>query len=476
ADGGALPFAWSTRFPDVIARGGFDLVIGNPPWVRLHRIPAEDRASLRARYSVFGQAAWQRGALLAGAGSGFAGQVDLSALFVERSVALLTNGGTLALLLPAKFWRALSGGGVRRLLADRTEILALEDWSESVAAFDAVVYPSVVIARKKANPTADQGPRSSTLHSQSQTPPPGPSIAAALCRREGALRWTIPAHQLPLGGDSAAPWLIVPTDVRVAFDRLQRSGLPLAESHLGRPSLGVKCGCNDAFILSVTGKEAGLTRVTGGGREGMVEANMLRPLIRGGAAGGDTGDFILWTHSPDGAPLDRLPPHAERWLDPWQRQLKARSDVRGGMRWWSLFRTASASSSAARVVWSDFGRVPRARVLPAGDPAVAINSCYVLCCRDAIDAYAVMTLLNSPLAAAWLNTLAEPARGGYHRYLAWTVALLPIPRDWTYARDVLAPFGSALERPRPAELLAATMRAYRLRSADVAPLIEWSNR
>ena len=115
-------------------------------------------------------------------------------------------------------------------------------------------------------------------------------------------------------------------------------------------------------------------------------------------------------------------------------------------------------------------------MISAGDPAVAINSCYVLCCRDVVDAYALAALLNSPLSAAWLNTLAEPARGGYHRYLAWTVALLPIPRDWKLARTLLAPFGRAPDRPRQAELLAAVTRAYRLRPADVAPLIEWSNR
>ncbi|MBC7791602.1 MAG: N-6 DNA methylase [Anaerolineae bacterium] len=477
AEGGALPFAWSLRFPDVVSRGGFDVVLGNPPWVRLHRIPAEDRASLRSRYTVFSHAAWQQGARLAGAGSGFAAQADLSALFVERSVALLTDGGTLAFLLPAKLWRSLAGGGVRRLLAERTQLLALEDWSESGVSFDAAVYPSVVIARKKERrPATEHSGPSLTSHSQPLSHHASSPIAAELRRRDGSLRWMIPAPRLPLGGDSAAPWLIVPADVRAAFDRIQSSGGALAESPLGRPSLGVKCGCNEAFIVSVTGTEAGLTSVNAGGREGLVEANMLRPLIRGESVSSRAGEFILWTHSPGGAPLNRLPPHAERWLNPWQRQLRARTDVRAGMRWWSLFRTAAASSATSRVVWADFGRVPRARVLPAGDPAVAINSCYVLRCHDPVDACAIAALLNSPLAAAWLNTLAEPARGGYHRYLAWTVALLPIPSDWAFARNVLAPFGSAPEHARSTDLLAAATRAYRLRPADIEALIEWSNR
>ena len=47
------------------------------------------------------------------------------------------------------------------------------------------------------------------------------------------------------------------------------------------------------------------------------------------------------------------------------------------------------------------------------------------------DAFAA--LLNGPLARAWLNAVAEPARGGYHRYLGWTMSLLPVPKDWQRA-------------------------------------------
>ena len=116
-----------------------------------------------------------------------------------------------------------------------------------------------------------------------------------------------------------------------------------------------------------------------------------------------------------------LPTGAAKWLAPWRRQLSSRTDLHGSARWWSLFRTESADNTRHRVVWSDFGRVPKAALLPAGDPTVALNSCYVLSCEDRQDALAFMVLLNSPLAAAWLNAVAEPARGGWHRYLAWTV-------------------------------------------------------
>jgi hypothetical protein len=105
-----------------------------------------------------------------------------------------------------------------------------------------------------------------------------------------------------------------------------------------------------------------------------------------------------------------------------------------------------------------------------------LNSCYVLATDDAIDALALTALLNSPAAAAWLNAIAEPARGGWHRYLAWTVSLLPLPSDWGLARRVLAPLAERAclgETPGDEELLHAACRAYRLRRGDISPLIAW---
>ena len=115
----------------------------------------------------------------------------------------------------------------------------------------------------------------------------------------------------------------------------------------------------------------------------------------------------------------------------------------------------------------------------AGDPTVPLNSCYVLACSNLDDALAIAALLNSPLAAAWLGAIAEPARGGWHRYLAWTVALLPLPHDWPRARTILAPVAEQAilhDPPSAPALLEAVCMAYRLKQTDVAPLLAWSHR
>jgi hypothetical protein len=96
-----------------------------------------------------------------------------------------------------------------------------------------------------------------------------------------------------------------------------------------------------------------------------------------------------------------------------------------------------------------------------------------------MDAHALAALLNSPLAAAWLNILAEPARGGYHRYLGWTVALLPIPSDWNAARRILAPLGERAANgsiPTRDELLSAALRLYGLHKCEGEALVLWNGR
>ena len=464
AAGGALPFGFASHFGHVHARGGFALVVGNPPWVRLHNIPAATRASLRERFSVFRNAAWAAGAARAAAGPGFAAQVDLAALFVERGLALTAPSGVLALLVPAKLWRSLAGGGTRALLARDARLLRLQDWSDAPSTFDAAVYPSVVVASKPASASSE--------------------VQATVRRRTLEVTWcTTPASLRFDPTDSASPWLLIPPAVRVAFDRLSAHGHPLSDCSLGRPTLGVKCGCNEAFMVELGDRRGEVVSVTAGGRRGVIEHELARPLLRGETLAAwrlpQTSSAIVWTHGADGAPLDALPQQTARWLRPWRTRLAARSDLRAAQQWWGLFRTEAADSRRTRVVWCDFGRAPRAAVIPAGDPTVPLNSCYVLACENPDDALAVAALLNSALAAAWLNAVAEPARGGWHRYLAWTMSLLPLPLDWPRARTLLAPVARRAilgEPPSTSELLEHVCAAYRLKPSDVAPLLAWSHR
>jgi hypothetical protein len=463
--GGALPFSFPTHFADVAACGGFSLIVGNPPWVRLHRIPANQRQAIRRDFTVARLAAWQSGATAAGAGAGFAAQIDVASLFIERCVGLLAPDAVLSLLVPAKLWRSLAGGGVRQLLQSETAMLRVEDYSEAPAAFDAAVYPSLIVARKCGVLGA------------------APDTAFAVHHRGHApFTWASQHACAAFDHTPGAPWLFLPPAARRPFDALRQLGRPLSESALGRPLLGVKCGCNDAFVVEIVDVHGDLAEVvTSAGGAITVERSLIRPLLRGERlrrwhAPGNY-EAILWTHDAAGSPLAGLPPLAARWFTRWRHTLIARSDARHRARWWSLFRIESARHDKPRVVWADVGKEARASVIPAGDDCVPLNSCYVVRCRDDIDAHAFCALLNGPVARAWLNALAEPARGGYHRYLGWTLSLLPVPTEWERAREILAPLGlsgAAGEAVGEVALLEASADAYRVSTDDLAPLVAWS--
>jgi hypothetical protein len=412
------------------------------------------RAQFKETYEVYRVAHWQTGAASARAASGFASQVDLAALFVERSVALLRDGGVASLLLPVKLWRSLAGGGLRRLLTQRAHVLRLEDLSASRHAFDAAVYPSLLVARA-GEPTS-------------------PRVTLAIHDRTGFREWQLPSTALPYDDSPGAPWVMLEPDARAAFHRVRGAGVPLASSPFGAPRLGVKSGCNAAFVVRVKDASRDLAVIVDAdGEEGTVELALLRPALRGDAVvpwvRSACEEWILWTHDSDGAPRARLPERAGAWLRRRYSDLTGRTDAARVRRWWSLFRVDAADTRTARVVWADFGKRPRALVLPAGDPTVPLNTCYVLPCADECDAWAIAALLNSPLAATWLNCLAEPARGGYHRYLGWTVGQLPLPRDWVRARDIL----SRAARESDDRLLDAVLAAYALEHRHVAALLQW---
>jgi N-6 DNA Methylase len=463
-NGAALPFSFAAHFSDVAVGGGFDLIIGNPPWVRLHQIAESSRDKLRRDFVVYRNAAWESGAAAAGAGRGFAAQIDMSALFVERSCELLRPGGTMALLLPSKLWRSLAGGGVRQLLLERTEMTALEDLAESSSQFEAAVYPSLLVSRKRAPmPAAVQ-----------------PCFNGTVRLRDRVVRWSSRPECLPLDDTPGSPWILLPPPARKAFDHIRAVSTPFASSAFRRPLLGVKTGCNEAYVVHVDGIENDIASISAGERCGRIEREMLRPLVRGEtlAAWRITGrrEYLVWPHC-DNLPRKELPPLARRWLLPFRDQLSSRSDLHGRLPWWTVFRTESARHDCARVIWADFGLRPRATVIEPGDPVVPLNSCYAVSCNTLDDARSLAALLNGPLVSAWLNVLAEPARGGYRRYLGWTVSLLPLPSEWEYARGLLAQVGSRAmsgDVPADTELLAAALDAYRLTLADIQPLLSWT--
>ena len=113
----------------MFARGGFDLILGNPPWLRSEAIPAEVRARLAGRFR------WWRTS-----SGAYGNRPDLSVAFVERAWELARPGGVVAMLVPAKIATTGYAVALRHALASTTTLhVVAEVTREAGAEFDATV-------------------------------------------------------------------------------------------------------------------------------------------------------------------------------------------------------------------------------------------------------------------------------------------------------------------------------------------------
>jgi hypothetical protein len=416
-------FSFPVHFGDAECGGAnFHVIVGNPPWVRTHRWGGLSRRRLKERYRFLEQAGWRTGTRLAGAGRGFGAQLDLSALFLERSLELLSEGGVVEFLLPAKLARGLSGAALRRRLVTSTRILRLQDLSSATErAFDATNYPLVLLAA-------------------SAEPEPKEQTEVRCHDRHGdILEFRLPQSQLPLlDDDPAAPWALAPPDVRAAMARMGEAGPPLGYQRDRRPQRGLFTGNNALFVAEapVPDSASDLIHVRIGGGSECLEASRLRPALRGEDLAPwryETPRVLLWTHDDAGPVLAAPPPATAAYLRKHRRALRARVDLKPGQPYWALFR-ARPRKWGLRVAWRDIAAEPAAVVVPPtveflgrAVPAISLNTVYQIATTSDEEAYLLAAVLNSTVARAYLKAIAERASGGYFRFLGWTVALLPFP-------------------------------------------------
>jgi hypothetical protein len=378
---GDLPwFHYQSHFADVFAKGGFDLVVGNPPWVRSEDVASTVRARLSQRYR------WWRTS-----GAGYGNKPDIAVAFLERSFELAAPSGVVAMLVPAKIASARYACLTRHALAGTTTLHAIADLTnEAGAAFDATVYPMAIIS-SKAHPPAVHEVRT-TL-----------TVAGSPVMQQ--------AH-LADGG----PWILVKSELREILTDLRARHPLLGEMFVCH--LGLKTGANGIFLNPPEHIETKVLRWAVRGRD--VAAFNCQPQVR-----------LLWTHDRAGRPRKTLPDAAAQYLQAHETELRARKDFTREPVW-TVFRVQTAMARY-RVVWADLARKLAAAALTTPDDLrqIPLNSCYVIAVPSTAAAECLAACLNTTWLRAAAQLSAVPAAGGYSRFNARTIADLPLPASAT---------------------------------------------
>jgi len=388
---GQLPFfACDVHFAPVMAEGGFDVVIGNPPWIRGERLPLATRSALASRFETY-RAATER--------KGFAHLPDLSVAFVERALELTKAGGVVGFLVPGKLLRAGYAGPLRLLLRRTATVVALVDRAHDArTGFAATVFPLLMVLRKQ-SPLPEQAAETIV-------------VGASGRRLVGA------AAQRDLGLDEApsrAPWLALPGDIVRAVRQALRAGPRLGAAF--RPTLGVKTGANGIFLRDTLRADE-LPRSC---RVPAVQGRDIAPFAV------HPGAYLLAALAGDGTPLAQPPHDVLAYLAPFAPRLARRADARGESAW-ALFRTEILRSPFL-VIWRDIAPRLEAAVLcrDAAEAPIPVNTCYGVAVPDAYTARWLAAWLNSAPIRNVAAALAERASGGAFRFSAGVVGALPLP-------------------------------------------------
>jgi len=206
------PFDWQRNFPLVFARGGFDAVIGNPPYVRQETL-GEDKKYFQTQYQVY------------------AGTADLYSYFIEKGINLLARGGMFSYIVANKWMRANYGKALRNWLKTKC-IEEITDFGDLPVFQKATTYPCIL--RVSNNPPHNR-PWVTNVKTLEFT-----SLSDYVKTNGDYL------YQTKFEDDS---WSLANSKSQLILEKLFFNSTPLSDYVDGDFYYGIKTGLNEAFVI-----------------------------------------------------------------------------------------------------------------------------------------------------------------------------------------------------------------------------------
>ncbi len=190
-----IGFDWAVEFAEVFERGGFDVVLANPPYVRQELI-MDSKPMLKAVY-----------------GDLYSSTADLYVYFYYRAIQLLRQHGMLAFISSNKWFRARYGSRLREYIAVACRVASITDFGDLPVFESATAYPMIFIGQK------GTGSSEPTLLTEVESlEPPYPDVLA-ITRQSGSF--------LPVTALNGADWALISADTAALVHKLKAAGKPL---------------------------------------------------------------------------------------------------------------------------------------------------------------------------------------------------------------------------------------------------------
>ena len=206
---GAKAFDWQKEFPQVFEKDGFDVVIGNPPYVQLQSLGAMSDAYAQCGYETYNKSA------------------DLYCLFYEKGCSLLKKKGLLGFIASNKWLKINYGMQLRHYLTTKMNPMLLVDFPGVPVFEDATVDPQILIVEKASYS--------------------GETYACAIKGRVEDISSEVEQNKIKKTFDKE-PWTTRDKRISKILSKMERCGKALKDLPI-EIYRGILTGYNDAFYI-----------------------------------------------------------------------------------------------------------------------------------------------------------------------------------------------------------------------------------
>jgi hypothetical protein len=388
-------FDWQAEFADIFKAGGFDAVIGNPPYIRIQTMQDSQPQEVEFFNHAY-KAASQ-------------GNYDIYVVFVERGLSLLNKSGKLGFILPNKFFNAQYGQPLREVLSGGKHLEHIVHFGDQQVFSNATTYTCLLFLGNAGNKACDVI-KVASLESWRRS-------GVGECAKLQANIFTAAEWNIELGAKGALR------------SRLPKLGKPLGEiAHL---FVGLQTSADKIYVLSERqGLEQGILKpfLTTGGLHRYSPARrnawLVFPysLAKGKAAPLDLneirGDFPkAWTYLTENKDTlmarDNGKMRGERWhAYVYPKNLCAMEDHKLIIQVTSKEPTVILDESGLYMTGGGAGPFYGIRPLPAAR----------------IELKFLLGILNSKVFGWIVRTQSTPLRGGYFKFSKQYIETTPIPQ------------------------------------------------
>jgi TaqI-like C-terminal specificity domain/Eco57I restriction-modification methylase/N-6 DNA Methylase len=441
---------------------GFDVILGNPPYVR-QELFTNLKPYLQQHYNAYH------------------GVADLYVYFYELGLnKLLATGGRLGYISSSSFFKTSSGEPLRRLLRQHGQIETFVDFGDWQVFEGVTTYPAIVVLQKYA---ADDSVPASFLQLTAAVP----DLAATFETTKQTLNLAQLSGGAGTEAGAAAEWQLEGNEASALREKLTH-GHPSLKQAVGSPLYGIKTGLNEAFVIDrptrdklvfadptsaplfkpfLEGKDIKRWQVESEDRwlilmpKGWTKSSINSPIAGVNIASAAINNIANNIMESDAfAWLQTRHPHLAAYLAPFADAARKRTDK--GDYWWELRACAYYGKfDEVKIYYPDICVTPSFGMDEKG--MFSGNTGYFL----PTNGKWLAALLNSKAVWYLVMGLSTHIRGGYRRMFTQQIETLPIPTATEAQQAELSHLSTACTQAAKERL--AAQREFGRRILDLLP-------